>query len=78
MPYLLERIFKAFLFVAISCHVDNIKCTAAKDRVFLHQFAQSFGFFYTRNYPESMAEQIAVFFVGIRIVTIWIVLCDKL
>ena len=77
MPHLLERIFGAFLLVAVTRHIDNIKCTAAKDRVFLHQLAQGLRLFDAGNHPEGMAEQVAVFLVGIRIVAVRVVFCNQ-
>ena len=77
LPHLLERIFGAFLFIAVTGHIDNIKYTAAKDRVFLHQLAQSLRFFDAGNHPEGMAEQVAVFLVGIRIVAVRVVFCNQ-
>ena len=77
LPHLLERIFGAFLFIAITGHINNIKCAAAKDRVFLHQLAQSPSLSDAGNHPEGMAEQVAVFLIGIRIVAVRVVFCNQ-
>ena len=77
LAHLLERIFGAFLFIAVTGHIDNIKYTAAKNRVFLHQLAQGLSLFDAGNHPKGMAEQVAVFFVGIRIVAVWVVFCNQ-
>ena len=77
LPHLLERIFGAFLLVAVTGHIDNIKCTAAKDWVFLHQLAQSLSLSNAGNHPKGMAEQVAIFLVGIRIVTVRIIFCNQ-
>ena len=77
MSHLLECIFGAFLFVAVTGNIDNIKCTTAKDLVFLHQLAQGLSFFDAGNHPEGMAEQVAVFLVGIRIVAVRVVFCNQ-
>ena len=43
----------------------------------LYTSAQSLGLFDAGNHPEGMAEQVAVFFIGIRIVAVRVIFCDQ-
>ena len=45
--------------------------------MFLHQLAQGLSLFDAGDHPEGMAEQVAVFLIGIRIAAVRVVFCNQ-